>query len=472
MLARHRARSPHTLLALALSSACFACGSGDEGGADEVAASTSETSESGTSESTTAQTETTSDTSSTSETGEPPPEHFEVGVDVTDITPSDAELTDEFYLGGYGAPYQRGVAEGVHDPVFVRSMAIGYGASDGVIMAVVDGIGMGNQLHREIRATAASELGLDEAQIVVAATHSHATPDFQGLWGGVPDDYKARVIAAVVDSLAAAWTSKVPAQLEVATTTSLNRNRRGWDQTDEALTAVQASTLEGDPIGLLVNFAAHPVILGEDNLLVSRDFCGYAVDELEAELAMPVLYFNGIQGDVSPDVPDGMYVDDWARAQAYGELIAQATLDVLPEREPITVDFHRERREFDLVIENQLFILVAQAGIIYYDFMARGDVYSITTQTSYMRLGGQLQLVAFPGESLTRNGLPVKDMMSAPHRMVLGLATDSLGYFVPSDEWMTGLNDNYEESVSVSMSTGDTTRDILFELIANDPGMP
>jgi hypothetical protein len=472
MLARHRACSTRALLALALSSACAACSSGGDEAGDEVVASTSETSESATSESTTAHTETTSDTGSTSETGEPPPEHFEVGVDVTDITPTEAELTDEFYLGGYGAPYQRGVAEGVHDPVFVRSMAIGYGASDGTILAIVDGIGLGNQLHREIRATAASELGLDEAQIVVAATHSHAAPDFQGLWGGVPDDYKARVIATIVDSLANAWTSKVPAQLEVASTTSLNRNRRGWDQTDEALTAVQASTLEGEPIGLLVNFAAHPIILSEDNLLVSRDFCGYAVDELEAQLDMPVLYFNGIQGDVSPDVPDGMYVDDWARAQAYGELIAQATLDVLPEREPIAVDFHRERREFDLVIENDLFILVAQAGIIYYDYMVRDEVFSVTTQTSYMRLGEQLQLVAFPGESLTRNGLPVKDMMSAPHRMVLGLATDSLGYFVPSDEWMTGLNDNYEESVSISMSTGDTTRDILFELITNDPGMP
>ena len=42
--------------------------------------------------------------------------------------------------------------------------------------------------------------------------------------------------------------------------------------------------------------------------------------------------------------------------------------------------------------------------------------------------------------------------MTAPHRMVLGLTGDALGYFIPSDEWMTGLNDDGEESISLGMT--------------------
>jgi hypothetical protein len=464
-IASSKLRYSLAILAL-LASACR--GGGDDEGDDEVGDTetdtTTETGETGTE---TGDTET-----DTTETGDPPVEYYEVGFDVFDITPTEAEMTDEFYLGGYGAPYQRGVVEGVHDPVFVRTMAIGYGPNEGVLLAIVDGIGIGNQIQREIRTTAAANLGLDESEIIVAATHTHSGPDFQGLWGGVPDDYKARVISDIVASLDVAWNSKVPANLEVASTTSMNRNRRGWDFTDDSLFALHATTLEGDPLGLLVTFAAHPVILGDENLMISRDYCGYTVDRLEQELDIPVLFFNGIQGDVSPDGADGTFPDDFAKAEFYGNIVAQSALDVLADREPVDVDFHREMRSFELDIENQLFILVAQAGIIYYDFESRGEDYWIITQTAYMRFGQQIQMIAFPGESLTRNGLAVKDMMTAPHQVVLGLATDSLGYFVPSDEWMTGLNDDYEESVSVGMAAGDTTRDILLDMIATDPGTP
>jgi hypothetical protein len=458
----------YSLACLALSAT--ACHAGSAEGDDEVGdTGTDTTSESGT-DTTSDTTETETDTSSdTTETGDPPVEHFEVGFDVHDITPTADEMAEEFYLGGYGAPYQRGVVQGVHDPVFVRTMAIGYGPSEGVILAIVDGIGMGNQIQREIRATAAATLGIEESQMIVAATHSHSAPDFQGLWGGVPDAYKARVISDIVASADVAWNSKVPAMLEVASTTSSNRNRRGYDFTDDSLFALHATSLEGDPLGLMVTFAAHPVILGDDNLMISRDYCGYTVDKLEEELGVPVLFFNGIQGDVSPDGADGTFADDFEKADFYGDLVAQSALDVIAEREPVSVDFHRELRSFELDVDNELFILVANAGIIYYDFEMRGEEYTIATQTTYMRLGEQVQMIGFPGESLTRNGLSIKEAMTAPHQAVLGLATDSLGYFVPSDEWMTGLNDNYEESVSLGETAGDTTRDILLDMIAVDP---
>jgi hypothetical protein len=402
--------------------------------------------------------------------GEPVPEHFEVGFDVVDLSPTDTELGLNFYLGGYGVLTERGSALGVHDPIYVRSMAIGYGDDEGGVFAIVDTVGMGNLWTRQIRSEVAAATGLSPEQVVIGSTHTHAGPDLQGLWGGVPDAYRERILAEIVDSMTAAWEQRIPATLEVASTTADNRNRRGWDMTDDVMFVLQARALAdpGQVLGAMVAFAAHPVVLGSNNRLVSRDFCGYAVDGIEAELDAPVLLFNGVQGDVSPRVPDGDYADDFERAAAYGGHLAGQANAALAALEPVAVDFARGYGELTLDVSNQNFIFAAQAGILDYEFTTRGDVTVVDTQTAYFRFGDEVQLIAFPGESLTRNGLAVREGMSAPHSAILGLSGDALGYFIPSDEWMTGLNSNYEESVSVGPAAGDRTRDLMLELIAAD----
>ena len=73
-----------------------------------------------------------------------------------------------------------------------------------------------------------------------------------------------------------------------------------------------------------------------------------------------------------------------------------------------------------------------------YDFNEEDN--SVDLQTSYFRIGDTIQGVAFPGESLTNNGLPIKAAMTTPFRLFLGLTGDTLGYFVPTDEWLSGRN--------------------------------
>ena len=119
-------------------------------------------------------------------------------------------------------------------------------------------------------------------------------------------------------------------------------------------------------------------------------------------------------------------------------------------------------------VQNALFNLAGLTGILYYDFDQMGLANTVDTQSTYVRLGEQVQIVAFPGESLTRNGMPVKAAMTTPYPMALGNAGDALGYFVPTDEWMTGRNDDYEEGVSLGEQAGDDTRDALLDMVARD----
>jgi hypothetical protein len=332
-------------------------------------------------------------------------------------------------------------------------------------MAIVDLPGMGNEITREVRKQVAAKTGLADAQILVGTTHSHSTPDFMGLWGGVPGEYRDFLIKKTTDSMTAAWTARAPGILKVATDKAPANNRRGWGFTDDDMTILEAIDLQDQRIGAVVVFAAHPVILGMENKLISCDYPGYFVKSLEATLGAPVALFNGTLGDASPKVPDGDYADDFARAEAYGELLAGVAADIASNGVDVEPELEFSHVEWDQTVDNLLFKAAALLGILMFDFDMNGLDQTVTTQATYFRLGSAVQGVAFPGEPLTRLGLAIKEHMLAPHKLVLGNTGDALGYFVPSDEWQTGKNDNYEETVSMGKTAGDTARDKITPLI-------
>jgi len=408
---------------------------------------------------------TTGDTTTGDTTTGAPLEHFLLGMHVEDVSPSPAFIAGkDVYMGAYGAPYTRGPAQGVHDPIFARSFAI-EGNGGGLVMSIVDLPGMGNEITREVRKQVAAKTGLSEAQILVGTTHSHSAPDFMGLWGGVPGGYRDFLIATVTKSMSAAWTMRAPGILKVATDKAPANNRRGWGFTDDDMTVLDAFDLESQRIGTVIVFAAHPVVLGEDNKLISCDYPGYFVKDLEATLGAPVALFNGTLGDASPKVPDGDYADDFARAEAYGELLSGIAADLAATAAEVEPELEFTHVEWMQTVDNVLFKAAALLGILMFDFEMNGLDQKVTTQATYFRLGSAIQGVAFPGEPLTRLGLAIKEHMQAPHKLILGNSGDALGYFVPSDEWQTGKNDNYEESVSMGKTAGDTARDKITPLI-------
>lgn len=395
-------------------------------------------------------------------------DHFLIGVDVADVSPSADQIgQNNIYMGAYGAPFTRGPAKGVHDPIYARSFA--YEAEGGaLLLSIVDLPGMGNQNTRALRTKVAALTGLAEEQVMVGTTHTHSSPDFMGLWGGIPGSYRDELLDNVAMSMAAAWESRVPGTLRVAAGKAPNNNRRGWPFTDDDMIVLDAFDMNDQRIGTLVNFAAHPVVLGEDNKLISCDYTGYVVGQLEAELGAPAGLFNGTLGDATPKVPEGMYADDFERAKAYGELLAGLAIELTATSEAIEPTLVWSYKSWEQSVDNFLFQLAGQLGILQYDFETQGLMQKVTTQAVYFRLGKSVQGVAFPGESLTRNGLAIKEVMKAPHKMILGNTGDALGYFVPSDEWQTGKNDNYEESVSLGKTAGDNARDNITPMIEAD----
>jgi hypothetical protein len=397
----------------------------------------------------------------------PAPENagWRVGVTVADISPNEDELAGrDVYMGAYGILTARGAATGVHDPIYARTMVL-KNASSTIAMTILDLPGISNRALHAIADQVLAKTQLSSENVFVGATHSHSAPDLQGLWGHVPDDYKQRLIDLTAQSISDAFNAAEPAELFVAKGTAPNRNRRGHVEIDSELTVLDAKTTGGRRLGTLINFAAHPVKLGADNKLISRDFCGYTVDRAEAALGGKVLFFNGVVGDASPDGGGSGYEG----AEGFGNIVADAAIAAVAGETKVTPGIYRDQEKWQEPVTNEGFKLLNDAGVLDYDIEPVGDGLGIRTQFTYFRLGTQVQAVAFPGEALTRTGLEIKSRMTSPYRLFLGLTTDTLGYFVKSDEWMMGHNDNYEESVSLGQTAGDNAVRILSDAIDEDP---
>jgi hypothetical protein len=250
-----------------------------------------------------------------------------------------------------------------------------------------------------------------------------------------------------------------------------------------------------------VNFACHPTASGAQNLEVSRDWCGVTVDAVQRELGGVALYINGAIGDVSP-----ARAGDFAASASLGEAVAHAAVRAAALADARTTAITIEMRKIEIPMNVDRLARRVQQAVARAGFMlpglarsgglpllagaahaaGRGDVAQViaalqgimerelvhrdlrtfvTTVCGHLSLGGDVEALAAPGEVLTRLALPLRGALGSRHRMIFGLTHDTLGYFVPEDEWMTGRNANYEESVSLGRHAGAVLAETLLALI-------
>lgn len=427
------------------------------------------------------------------------------GAATASIAPRAEDLERDVWLGGFGG-YRSRRATGVHDEPQCRALALSDGAT-AVVIAVLDLVGAGGPLLAQIRDDAARLTNIDPSHIIVCCTHSHASPDLQGLWGGVPAGYRTHIAHRASSAIWQAAQALAPATASAATTSLPGhvRNRRGWPETDTALTALSFTARSGGRrIATLVNYACHPTATGRENSDVSRDWCGYTIDAIEREAGGVAVYVNGAIGDVAPVADAG-----FAAAETLGATVAAKALEALTSATDISgaLDVRMCALELPLNLERlsqrvqdavgrvgpALNVLAKTGGLhgaaLALHAAGRSDVAQVVaalegmserhmahrdgrtylqTHCGYLRLGNDLEVLCAPGELLTRLALPLRAALGAPHRMIFSLAQDTLGYFIPEDEWMTGRNNNYEESVSTGRRSGTVLADALLSLIAHD----
>ena len=237
---------------------------------------------------------------------------------------------DCIYMGGFGIGPTR-AATGV-DPyagVHVRSVAVSNGEQT-LVWQSIDMVGYfakytdalcGDCGMLDIRNTIAQQTGIDVANVAIAATHTHGGADGYGAWGGLPRWYREFVRDQIIVSAYDAMRSMKPAAIEIGgvDARSFNTQRRDtyWSAADYGAVWLQARELPKSPrqrkqapvIATLVNFAAHPTVLGDENTLLHGDWPGVAGKELHDRLGGLGLIMEGGLGNVSPNRPRSATAD-------------------------------------------------------------------------------------------------------------------------------------------------------------------
>lgn len=449
---------------------------------------------------------------------EPPDGAAMVGTGVVDITPNPPEgavwqtegcqtgledpatLTrrktgtpDCIYMGGRGlGPSEPITHVDPDNPLEVRSVAITAGGGTAVLTQV-DGVYWHGAYETycercgslEIGEDLAEELELDPSAFLIAANHSHNSPDFIGAWGGVPDWYRTQVTEAIRDSISTAVTAAEPAVLEhgEALARDLNTQRRSTyvSAEDAGISWVRAIALEGGrgdagrELALVATFSAHPVTTGYDDGRGHADWPGRFSQLVRADdEAVGIAFVAGL---------GNMSTRQGTEATATGLLAAiPATGDGIPT----AADVRTAQATFDQPLSNAG--LIALRNGFFFDRTQSGPAtveagpsteracrsaapVSVSTAVSAVQLADDVVVTGGPGELFSNLTNGLKELTPGSTVLPLANVNDGLGYIMqsfeedPTARQGAGFTDapvEYEEAFSLDACFGD----LVYELTA------
>jgi hypothetical protein len=215
-------------------------------------------------------------------------------------------------MGGFGIGPANPAVEFESDPgLWVRSVAISDG-EDTLVLTVIDAEGYlwdykskcercgAKQLAEDL----GKDLDIDPSSFVIAATHSHASPDLIGGWGFVPDWYMAQVTDAIKDSISDAVGNMQPARIDVGEVLARGQNSERRDTyrsaEEQQLTWLRATNRETDAVIATVGaYAAHPTTKGTNGGTASSDWVGVFEKTLENRFGGIGMHFMTGLGNMS-----------------------------------------------------------------------------------------------------------------------------------------------------------------------------
>ncbi|MEX2625344.1 MAG: hypothetical protein WD225_00585, partial [Ilumatobacteraceae bacterium] len=450
---------------------------------------------------------------------------------IADQTGSWPKSPDCVYLGGYGiGPARAATSVDPHAGANVRTLAFSNGTPEGtVVWQMIDMVGYFSHYRDDLcgdcgiadmRQAISGANGLPVDNLAIGSTHTHGGADGYGAWGGLPTWYREQVRDAVIASAAEALGAMRPATIAVGSVDAraFNNERRGTYHSSPDYGAVwlQAQEIprkkkdEPKVIATLVNYAAHPTVLGSQPVM-HGDWPATASKALGDDLGGVGVVIEGGLGNVSPSRPTSAGVD----------LTGDGTYDHNDEVIEMGRDFatfiasdiarggtlltSNEVRAASAVVEhpvtNWAEAALGVTGLLDRTFTP-GDAagvagtYSggksptrqctaaspltIKTEVSGFRLG-ELTVLTAPGEIFSTISQVLKSKarhgaFEGGQTMVFGQTQDSLGYIIQSFEVdpvggaLTNVPEvevaEYEETFMIDRCFGDHILDVALEVAA------
>jgi len=375
---------------------------------------------------------------------------LKAGVARVSITPLEAGLATQ--LGGYGERNGK-PAEGIHDTINAKAIVFELEGRRGALVSL-DICTMTRCLAEEAIAAAAVP-GLDYANTIICATHSHAGTEGLSMERrnqvgnphiGIFDEKvlhftRDRLAKAIQE--AAAALRPVQMGVGVKSLPGMNRNRRhDGAPTDNDMTVLRFDTEDGKPYVVLVNYTAHPTISVPETMLISCDWPGFMQRTVEDMMPGAVcVYTNGSEGDVAPRGHTGG--SRWEMMENYGRRLGIAAVETAGQVKWHDVSTFGVYQHIVPLPERRAapdFLKIAgdEYGVKEEQMTALLEMLWPVEAPLYLLRFDDVGLVTFPGEPITAIGLAAKEALRArglEHTAVVALANEHIGYILTPEEY-------------------------------------
>lgn len=238
------------------------------------------------------------------------------------------------------------ISTGAHNNITTTALAVKNSADNSFqYLVTVDwGWWQGKIDDLAVRGKIIEELGIDENQLQLHLTHTHAGPttasDVAHLEGGdLVQPYHDFAIQEIIGACNEAAKSAKAATITWSygkCDLAINRELPCGDvdivgfnpgePADDTLTVGRICDADGKIIGTIVNYACHPTTLAWKNSKISPDFVGEARDIVQEKTKAPMLFLQGASGDLAPR--DG-FSGEPEVADKNGRILGYATLATL-----------------------------------------------------------------------------------------------------------------------------------------------
>ena len=214
-------------------------------------------------------------------------------------------------MGGYSGRPNGKRSTGVHDPLFVKAIALSDG-KDTVVLVGADMLQTLPNLLELVERKVAARTPLASRNILYHTSHTHCGP------GALAPGLAARISygkydPAVVEFLAEqfsgaiieAWQKRAPAKLAsgVLDIPEFIRNRTRNAPVDSAANFCVVQQNAGAKC-ILMRYSAHPTVYGERMTDFSAEYPGAFQREVEKETGTEAIYMGGAVGSMGPHPPD------------------------------------------------------------------------------------------------------------------------------------------------------------------------
>lgn len=368
-------------------------------------------------------------------------------------------------LGGFGCRFE--AVAGSLDPLYARLLVLEQGGLR-VVWVSCDMLGFSTAQDRAFRERIGAVTSVPADQVLITCTHTHSAPNgtpMRGPSGAVDERWLSSGVFGRVAAVAAGLLAELRpvAEIEtgVQTVSGLGYNRQ--DAKCPIDERVQSATLldsDRRVIAALINYALHPVVIGETNLKSSADFPGYLCSTVERQLGGTALFVNGSCGDVDPisyrDL--GRHAGDGDMIATIGRTIAHAALKSLkpsPAAESglsvrsMKLQIPLDPPEAEVVVRrlrDEFARAAGPANPLPRDPVARGAMFqlawaeelleahknkrvpeSLDVTLTALRIG-PVNVVTFPFEIYSAIGLAIRQQLAAQFVMIAAYTGGLIGY--------------------------------------------